>query len=135
MSSKYLPSVVTPQIGGVRVERHKLDVEVHRLAHLLRSAGKRLQRAFAESAAQGADGDKALPQGHLELLEWHAKTCKWLLAEQRARAMLAPETGLETMSEAQYQSELRALARETIQEMDDDDLAGLLVERETKRSQ
>jgi hypothetical protein len=133
MSDSYLPGLVTGHVHGVAIERNQLDVEVHRLAHLLRSAGVRLQRVFRETDADDGSDVKPLPADHQPLLEWHAKTTRWLLAEQRARAQLRPGTGLEVMSDAQYEAELRSLARDAVLEMADDDLASLLSERDDRR--
>lgn len=129
----YLPNVITVPMQGVTVARHELDVELARLAHILRSVGMRLQRAMRQTRAGEGEDVKPLPEGFPELLEWHSKTMRWLLAEQRERAKLRAGTGLEVMTDEQYDRELKDLAMETLREMPESELNALLALREPER--
>ncbi len=108
-----LPLVETPDVGGVRLRRHVLDVQASALAHL----AKRLRSRLAITL-------RRLPEDALPDKEWrdnfelYEKTVMDLLKEQRMRAAMpkpgpdAPEAGAPLTPEEE--AELAELAREAI---------------------
>ena len=115
--------VSTPVIGGVKMQRHSLDIEHRRLTGLLRRLGARLVQQI-----------EALPPAALPSEEWlnHAKfyglNTLGLLKEQRERARIMVSPGAKQITDEQYQRELeqalderiRNMPRETILEMTSD---------------
>ncbi len=141
--------MATPEVGGVQVARHVLDVETERLLHLARRVGLRLrtwarQMPTERAAVLNIDGewipvldDEGKPvmmplipdKEFRENAEWYSKSILGLLKEQRERAKLTPNNGGAPIDDETFELELADLARQTIREMPEAELAKLLAER------
>lgn len=146
-----LAAVATPDIGGVRVRRHVLEVETERIMNLVRKVGYRLRhwlRTMPEDrVAMRFDRETNThypvldPNGNplteplvpdkdwLENAEWYSKTMLGLLKEQRERARLAPKDGALAIDDATLEAELDALTIERIKTMPEEEFRKLLAER------
>lgn len=113
--------VATPTIGDVQLRRHILDREAAGLAKIAQRLGLRLRASLRQLA------DGVLPDGEWrETYRWYQDTVLGLLKEQRMRSTL--KDGRPPLTDEEYNTELTALARETLHGMSRTEVEQLLKE-------
>lgn len=121
--------VETPVVAGVKMHRHKLDIEASRLSNLAQRLGKRL-RAWCQQTDRPEGEMPVLPDEDVrETFKLYSGTVKWMLEEQRHRAKLAGKDGVAELTDEQYAEGLKQLANETAAHMSDRDFEELLEAR------
>lgn len=116
--------VATPEVAGVVVQRHTLDLEARRLSTLASRLGRRLKRTLV-----------ALPPEIVPNEDWrksfelYERTVINMLREQRERAKLAAKGGGPPLGDAEFEAELAALAKETLEGMPEREFRALCAAR------
>lgn len=114
--------IETPEVGGVRIHRHRLDCEAIRLTRLARRVGQRLDRWLKQHPDEVPDKDD------IEIWKWYQRTIAGLLAEQRARAVLV--RGAAPMTDDEYAAEVKALTEDMVLSLSDEQLKQLIAKRD-----
>ena len=145
-----LPSVAAPNVGGATIKRHPLEQEADRLMSLCGRLGKRLSLWLGRVPMEvqlyrnaGTDEQEPLyhPDGKpitvpgmpdrdwLETFDLYTRAVMGWAKEQRERAKLTPGKGGLALSDAEYETELAELAKETVLAMPRAELETLLAQR------
>lgn len=147
--------VATPEVGGVTLRRHMLDLEASKLSAMAQRLGNRLRlwiRRMPDVTAQrviGRDPDSGrdlfddildaegktitvpwLPDRDFrETFEQYSKVVLGLLKEQRERAKLIGKQGAPPVSDDVFDAQLGELARAAVLEMPKAELELLIRQR------
>lgn len=127
-----------PETLLVKIERHPLDREAQRLMDLTRRLGYRLRNWMDRTATEWADrypqsgkGEGPLPDEDWQrLYAEYGRNVIALLREQRARQALHEKAGVPQLTDAEYEAELKEVARDAVRTLPADELQLLLDERE-----
>jgi hypothetical protein len=122
--TKSMEAVIAQPIGGVVLTRHPLEVEAARLAGLTRRLGKRLMYRHRRMLA-----DAVPDEDWRESYKLYRDAVLGLLKEQRERARLPPGSRPPTVSDEDFEREIKALAAQAVQELPQDELDRLLEDR------
>lgn len=120
-----LARVETPEIGGVRIKRHVLDLEANSLAQTMRRLGLRLRYWMNSTKHEFTLPDRDTR----ETFRIYAQTVLDLLKEQRERAKMAQGSGAPAISDADFEHGLRNLVEEQLKTMDLAELESIIAKR------
>lgn len=134
-------SGIAPITDDGRRKRPSLDVETERSVHLLRRLGQRARRwliaheeelTVVEIIGRTEQGEPierevVVPADVIDAVKVHAKGVVDLLREQRERAKLKPLAPV--LSDAEFETELRELALETLRTLPQEEFERLALAR------
>ncbi len=131
MAKEHAIAVNTPEVGGVRIQRHPLDGRTRDIASIARLFSRRVHRWEKN---HDLDGDEEIAMPPLEVLkmaEIADRVTRGLLHEQRMRAAMG--SGKPTLTDDEYREELAALEERAVLEMPEPELVRLLELRAAAR--